>query len=84
MPPSRARRAAAGRGSDLGNGFSVPGDDHFFTGLHGPDDLRQPVLGFGDADVHVLIIAIFYGYSGPYPKCGWKLSLGFTARSRAF
>ena len=58
---------AAGRGSDLGNGFSVPGDDHFFAGLHGPDDLRRPVLGFGNADVHVLDHSYFLSLSRPVP-----------------
>ena len=67
MPPSRARRRPRGGGAIWATGFPWPGDDHFFTGLHGPDDLRQPVLGFGDADVHVLNYSYFLWLFRPVP-----------------
>src|ERR1700687_1948318 len=44
--------AGGGRRSELGDGFAMAGDDHLFPALYGTDQFRQPVLGFGDRDIH--------------------------------
>jgi len=43
--------------------FSVPRNNDLLCFFDGTDQLRQPVFGFGNAEIHISIIAISYGYN---------------------